>query len=140
MDKLYIASFSSIYWWETSRIKSQSKWERIGKIIVIQIFYYIVVVVVFESIHTYGEGIYLLAYFNPVLITLSLSFGYFSSMILNLVKRRFITAGVVMILWGLFSYWFGMNNDDYQYLGIALISVGLVIMASPLLFQRRLLA
>jgi hypothetical protein len=119
-------------------MKSQSKWGRIGMILVILLVFYIVIFVVFESIHTYGEGVWLPAYLNPVLIALSLTVGYFASMILNLVKRRFITAGIVMISWGLFSYWFRINNNDYQYLGIALISIGLVIMASPLLLQRRL--
>lgn len=116
--------------------KSQSKWGRIGKIILILIVFYISIVIVFEFFHIYGEGVWIPAYFNPIIIILSLTVGYFASMLLNLVKRRFLSAGILFVFWGLFSVFIGQVNEEFQHLGIILICTGLVFIIAPLLLRN----
>lgn len=115
-------------------MKSQSKWGRIGKIIVILLAFYISISIAFEY---YLTSIWIPAYFNPVLIALSLTLGYFVSMLLNLVKSRFLPMGALLVAWGLFSFWIGEANEAFRYLGIALVIVGAVITIAPLLIRSR---
>jgi len=114
-------------------MKSQSKWGRIGKIILIILVFYIPLGIYFEFFFPHGEGIRILQFLNPILIGLSLTLGYFASMLLNLVRKRFLPTGVLFIFWGLFCIWI-----EWQYLGTALVFVGVVGIMAPLLLRCRI--
>jgi len=119
-------------------IKLHSGWGRIGKILVILLVFYIVVVAFFEFTNIYPKGVVIPSFLNPVLIALSLTFGYFALMILNLVKRRFLPTGVLLIFWGLVCFWMGTVTEEWQYVGIVLVIVGMVNIIAPLLLRRRI--
>ena len=112
-------------------MNSQSKWVRIGKILIILIVVYIVQVAYISA-----KGPMLNSYVNPFLIALTLTFGYIASWILNVVKRRFLPLGTIFIAWGLFMLWFERSVQD-QYLGIALIIIGFVTIFIPLSLRDR---
>lgn len=113
-------------------MNSQSKWVRIGKILLILIVVYIVQVACISA-----SGSVLSSYLNPFLIALTLTFGYFALWILNVVKRRFLPLGTILIAWGLVMFWIERVVQD-QYLGIALIIVGFVIIFVPLSLRDRI--
>jgi hypothetical protein len=118
-------------------MKSQSRWARTGKIILIILAFYIPLSIYFEFFFPHGEGIRILQFINPFQIGLSLTLGYFVSMFLNLVKKRFLATGVLFIFWGLVCFWIGMVTEEWQYLGIVLVIVGVVIIMAPLLIRSR---
>lgn len=117
--------------WEGGRMELLSKWGRIGKILAILLAVYIVQVACISA-----SGLILNSYVNPFLITLTLTFGYIASWILNVVKRRFFPLGSIFIAWGLFLLWFERSVQD-QYIGIALVIVGFVIIFVPLSLRDR---